>query len=310
MEPLANDLIMYARAGKLDQLSSALREISDIDALGRNGWTALLHACAVRKAESAKILLDSGSNVNWSAEDKTTALITATWANSPECVQLLLERGADPHATDKEGLNAHQIAVKHRRHKAEQILAKAVGYAVEPKQIEPIAYDIDKLLASEDFLIDVHNALYKAIEDRNPDLLGEEIQLFAIAALHVDSGNGFETIIQDENYEVILDALEARSVVQDTLLDRALGDTHAILNRYKIPRSPEGWQIHYATLENTGRLKNFEDEIEELDRRYFYGRPSLWHNCDEYIEKARQYAGAKRNILAIRKDESARRNNQ
>jgi ankyrin repeat protein len=303
MNPLANDLIMYARTGKVDQLRAMIKNVPNIDITGRFGWTALLHACTCRRVESAEILLDCGANVHWHDDDDTTALIVATCVDSPECVQLLLDRGADPHATDKDGLNAHQIAIKHGRNKVEAILAKAIGFVPEPRGNNPIMYDIDGILASNDFIMEIHNALYTAHEECNPDLLREEIQLFAIAAFHVDSGNGFSNIVTNENYEILLDALEARNVVQDTLLDRALGDIQSLLERYFIPRSVKGWTDCYATLENTNRLGSFKSDIEDLDRRYFEGSPSLWGDCDEYIERARQYASSKRDILSIRRGE-------
>ena len=59
-------------------------------------------ACMYNFADIAKFLIESGADVNLQANNGTSALICAAGI-SPELAKLLLSKGADVHATLKEG---------------------------------------------------------------------------------------------------------------------------------------------------------------------------------------------------------------
>ena len=84
--------LMVNRADPNDNSSSVVGEVS------RGGSTALLLAAREGDAESARLLLDGGANVNDSAPDGNSALVIAVHSNQAAVANLLLDRGADPNA--------------------------------------------------------------------------------------------------------------------------------------------------------------------------------------------------------------------
>ena len=77
----------------LTSTCSQLRSLrSNTDAILGN--TALMRATIHGHIETARLLLDSGANVNYKRKDGDTALLIAIEKNQAEIVQLLLDRGA------------------------------------------------------------------------------------------------------------------------------------------------------------------------------------------------------------------------
>lgn len=60
------------------------------------GWTALIYAAQARCKECVQVLLDHGADVNAAGRDSQTALLQAAQNNDRELVELLVARGADP----------------------------------------------------------------------------------------------------------------------------------------------------------------------------------------------------------------------
>jgi ankyrin repeat protein len=75
--------------------------------------------------ETAKLLLEAGSNANAKDNYRRTALMTAARSGNAEIVKLLLEAGADVKAKDEGGRNALQIAIDESRDEIIQMLTKA-----------------------------------------------------------------------------------------------------------------------------------------------------------------------------------------
>jgi ankyrin repeat protein len=84
--------LMVNRADPNDNSSSLVGEVR------RGGSTALLLAARTGDAESARLLLDGGANVNDVAPDGNSALVIAVHSNQAAVANLLLDRGADPNA--------------------------------------------------------------------------------------------------------------------------------------------------------------------------------------------------------------------
>jgi ankyrin repeat protein len=83
---------------------------SDAD---QGGETALHRACEKGHAEMVGLLLDmdkSGSMINSVTGQGRTSLITAAEEGQQECVQILLEKGANVHITTKAGKGALYLA--------------------------------------------------------------------------------------------------------------------------------------------------------------------------------------------------------
>jgi ankyrin repeat protein len=94
--------------------NTALHEASS-DARDEEGSTPL-HRAAIwgRPQEVAQLLLDHGADVNAQEGDRWTALHLAAQRGHHRVVEVLLERGADPHARTNEGKTPFQVALGNR----------------------------------------------------------------------------------------------------------------------------------------------------------------------------------------------------
>ena len=68
--------------------------------VSRGGSTALLFAARAGDAESARLLVDAGANVNDALPNGMTALVEAAHSGHEDVGILLLDKGADPNARD------------------------------------------------------------------------------------------------------------------------------------------------------------------------------------------------------------------
>jgi len=75
-----------------------------------DGWTPLMCASSNGHTECAKLLLDSGADVNIKSNDGWTPLMWASSKGRTECVKLLLECGADTTIVDKDGKTASMLS--------------------------------------------------------------------------------------------------------------------------------------------------------------------------------------------------------
>ncbi|KAL5471322.1 hypothetical protein EMCRGX_G029423 [Ephydatia muelleri] len=84
----------------------------NVDPIGVGGWTALMNALVAGHMECVQVLLDQGADVNMQSEDGTTALMMASQAGHMECVQVLLDKGADVNMQRESGDTALHLAVR------------------------------------------------------------------------------------------------------------------------------------------------------------------------------------------------------
>lgn len=111
-DELQTALIAASRAGNVDAIPLLIKAGADVTRpWGANGWTPLEHAVHKRQAGSIKALLDSGAPVDQRDEYQRTALRWAAGNGFTDIARLLMERGADPHIADEDGVNALDAAI-------------------------------------------------------------------------------------------------------------------------------------------------------------------------------------------------------
>ena len=112
-------LLYAATVGNLEAVRLLLKNGADPDVRSPDGDTPILALAAWKDIQgeygplfiqATRILLDAKADVNAVNKDGNTALIYAAHRNNAKLVKLLLERGADPARTDKDGLTARRTA--------------------------------------------------------------------------------------------------------------------------------------------------------------------------------------------------------
>lgn len=104
--------VMEEDKKKLEQL---VAEGADIDEKDAEGYTALQYAVSWGDIETAKWLIENGSNVNSTDNWGSTPLMNAVYnVADVELVELLLTNGADKTLEDSEGKTAYDYAVEIR----------------------------------------------------------------------------------------------------------------------------------------------------------------------------------------------------
>ncbi|KAI6755752.1 unnamed protein product [Fusarium graminearum] len=95
-----------AMHGNAESTRLLLEKGADIEAKDKTGWTALLIAATFSNHETLKLLLEKGADIE--AKDKYgwTALLIAARFSKHKILELLLEKGADIEAKDEDGRTA------------------------------------------------------------------------------------------------------------------------------------------------------------------------------------------------------------
>lgn len=101
-----------AREGTLIEMQNLDKSNPDsINSVNENKSSPLILACYRGNIEVAKFLIKNVKDINYNS-DMGTALMAATYKNQTELVKLLLEKKANPNATDANGTTALLLAVQ------------------------------------------------------------------------------------------------------------------------------------------------------------------------------------------------------
>jgi ankyrin repeat protein len=101
-------LMAAAREGHVDAMRILIKGGADVNRRDRRftRWTPLVHAIHKRQDAAARLLLDSGAEVDASMHGGATPLIFAAAYGETAIVEELLSRGADPHRQTADGVTA------------------------------------------------------------------------------------------------------------------------------------------------------------------------------------------------------------
>jgi ankyrin repeat protein len=100
-------VVSFDRETKMPKLSAA----SSVSPIARGGFTAFLFAAREGDIESAKVMLDSGVDINQTDIDGTNALVVSIMNKKYTFAKFLLDRGANPNLADVKGRAALYAAV-------------------------------------------------------------------------------------------------------------------------------------------------------------------------------------------------------
>jgi uncharacterized protein len=100
-------VVSFDRETKMPKLSAA----SSVSPIARGGFTAFLFTAREGDIESAKVMLDSGVDINQTDIDGTNALVVSIMNKKYSFAKFLLDRGANPNMVDVKGRAALYAAV-------------------------------------------------------------------------------------------------------------------------------------------------------------------------------------------------------
>jgi len=101
-------LIAAARGGRVDVMRVLIKGGADVNRrdVRFSHWTPLVYAIHKRQDAAARLLLDSGADVDAAMDGGATPLIFAAAYGETAIVEDLLARGADPHRQTADGVTA------------------------------------------------------------------------------------------------------------------------------------------------------------------------------------------------------------
>ncbi|KII71125.1 Myotrophin [Thelohanellus kitauei] len=108
-----NELLWGLKNGELDTVKSFIKNGLDPNTKLK-GRTLLHHAADFGQKEIIRYLLDSNADVNMCDEGGNSVLLTAIYEDHADCVELLLQRGADIKKVSPTGKTALEEANSER----------------------------------------------------------------------------------------------------------------------------------------------------------------------------------------------------
>jgi ankyrin repeat protein len=120
---------LHLNFGNLEIAKLLLDSGADINAVSKNKLTAtpLQGSVVMKNLELAKLLLDRGANVSPRGEEGTTPLHESAGSGQLDLLKLLLERGADVNARDDAGKTPLTIALEYKQPEIAKILRERGG---------------------------------------------------------------------------------------------------------------------------------------------------------------------------------------
>jgi ankyrin repeat protein len=115
MQGQLQDLYRAARANDVKLAQTLIEQKVDINQKDERGFTALILATYNQSPDVAKLLLQHGADTESADPTGRTALMGASFQGDDECVTILLDNGAKINGTDVNGSTALMYAVEFGR---------------------------------------------------------------------------------------------------------------------------------------------------------------------------------------------------
>lgn len=119
-------LMLAALKGDVEAVKALLMRGADVN---KTGWTPLHYAASAPgqvQVRIAALLLENHAYIDAESPNGTTPLMMAVHYGSQDCVQLLINEGADPTLKNQLGLTAYDFAMRANRSEAAELVAAAV----------------------------------------------------------------------------------------------------------------------------------------------------------------------------------------
>jgi len=119
------DIFTIARTGTVNDARNLLKGNPNlVKATNPEGYSPLILACYRSNNEVARLLLDSGANID-AVSGMGTALMASVVKGNEEMVRYLLEKHAMVNLSDQNGMTALLYAVMFKKHNLADMLVKA-----------------------------------------------------------------------------------------------------------------------------------------------------------------------------------------
>ncbi len=139
--------VLIAHGAEVNARTSPLERAKDrfglegvLTILPHGSWTPLMYAARQGSTDAARVLIESGAELNVTDPDSTTALMIAIINGHYDTAELLAEKGADPNITDTTGTAALYAAVDMNT------LGEVYGHPARPNSSKATALDLMKVL--------------------------------------------------------------------------------------------------------------------------------------------------------------------
>ena len=107
----AEALVMAAYCGGHDMVTLLVGEGADVNAMSLDNYTAITVAILKKHTQCVNILIEAGADVNLAnVSNGTTPLMNAAYTPNPEAIDLMIKKGADVNMTSHDGSTALILA--------------------------------------------------------------------------------------------------------------------------------------------------------------------------------------------------------
>lgn len=145
---------------------------------------------------------------------------------------------------------------------------------------KPIVYDIDAILASDDFMTALDGALPEPDYPQHSKLTSIERHLQSLAEFARRCGGGFGTLVDNQYFDLLSSAHKAAKELGPSLLLDGLTELESLLRRYGFPRWISRRYDFHGSISRSDR-DALDQEIRQLDSKFFtYETASIWSTPD------------------------------
>ncbi len=308
------DLFDAIYGGNLSTAKSAISSGADVNAINRDGWTALTYASGKSREDIVNLLLSKGADINASGSVGITPLAIVSFVGNKDMVKLLLSKGADVNVkTDSHGTALDQAESRGEK-EIVKILKQAGAKETSANTYIPDAYlgqnkplteaekkimdgPLTKNIESSAKAKELNEKLLSAVKSNNVDAVKSAISDRAWVDMHENGKTVLDIAIENNNTEIIaiLKNAGAKTSVQSQKITKAGSE---IKNKPKEQPNANDYKRDEAKIgEIRARIKHADDQA-AFDKLIADNKTSLDKmKNDAYYAELQKYVDT---ILAAR----------